>query len=58
VSADDDVTTDAWLRQLVGACDRALERLSPQDHTVADLRADISGLRSTLHTRLGELRED
>jgi hypothetical protein len=54
VSEDDDTTTDAWLLKLVGACDRALERLSPDDPRVAVLRADISNLRSTLQARLGE----
>jgi hypothetical protein len=57
-AGDDDVSSDAWLRQLVSACDRALERLSPDDHTVADLRADISALRSALHGRLADSRED
>jgi hypothetical protein len=54
VSEDDDVTTDAWLLKLVGACDRALERLPPDDLTVDVLRADISDFRSTLHARLAE----
>jgi hypothetical protein len=54
VSEDDDMSTDAWLLKLVGACDRALERLAPDDPTVAILRADISDLRSTLHAQLAE----
>jgi hypothetical protein len=52
VSEDDDTTTEAWLLKLVGACDRALERLSPDDLRVADLRADISDLRSRLQGQL------
>jgi hypothetical protein len=47
------MTTDAWLLKLMGACDRALERLPPDDPNVAVLRADISDLRSMLHARLG-----
>ena len=54
MSEDDDVATDAWLLKLVGACDRALERLSPDDPTIADLRADVSDLRSALQARLAE----
>jgi len=54
VNDEDDVTTDAWLLKLVGACDSALERLDPDDPRVADLRADVSELRSTLHARLAE----
>ena len=45
---------DAWLLNLVGVCDHALERLSPDDPTVADLRADVDALRTTLHARLTE----
>jgi hypothetical protein len=51
---DDDIATEAWLLKLVGACDRALEQLSPDDLAVAVLRADLSDFRSTLHTRLAE----
>lgn len=54
MSKDDDIATDAWLLKLVGACDRALERLPPDDPTVAVLRADICGLRRTLNARLAE----
>lgn len=54
MSEDDDVTTDAWLLKLVGACDRALDRLLPDDPVVADLRADISDLRSALQARLAD----
>jgi hypothetical protein len=48
------VTSAAWILKLVGACDRALERLDPDDPMVADLRGDIRDLRSTLRARLAE----
>ena len=54
MSEDEDMNTEAWLLKLVGACDRALDRLPPDDRTVSVLRADISDLRSTLHHRLAE----
>jgi hypothetical protein len=54
VNDGDDVTTDAWLLKLVGACDSALERLDPDDPRVADLRADVSELRRTLRAQLAE----
>jgi hypothetical protein len=56
VSEDDHdhVATEAWLLKLVGACDRALEQLSPDDLAVVVLRADLSDFRSTLHSRLDE----
>jgi len=54
VSEDDDMAAEAWLLKLVGACNRALEQLSPDDLAVADLRADLSDFRSTLHARLAE----
>jgi hypothetical protein len=54
VSEDDDVAAEAWLLKLVGACDRALERLPTDDFRLDVLRADISDFRSTLHTRLAE----
>ena len=54
MSEEDDVTTDAWLLKLMGACDHALERLSADDPMLAVLRADISDFRSTLHARLAE----
>ena len=52
MSEDDDVTTEAWLIKLVGACDHALERLPPDDPMLAVLRADIGDFRGTLHARL------
>jgi hypothetical protein len=52
--SEDEVTTDAWLLKLAGACDRALERLDPSDPQLADLRADVADLRSTLQARLAE----
>jgi hypothetical protein len=54
VSEDDDMATKAWLLKVAGACDRALEQLSPDDLAVAVLRADLSDFRSTLHARLAE----
>jgi hypothetical protein len=54
VSEDDEMTTDAWLLKLVGACDHALERLPPDDRALDVLRADLSDLRSTLYARLAE----
>jgi hypothetical protein len=52
--SEDEVTTDAWLLKLVGACDSALERLDPSDPQLADLRADVADLRSTIQARLAE----
>ena len=54
MSEDDDMATEAWLLKLVGACDRALERLPPDDLAVAVLRADIGDFRGMLHARLAE----
>ena len=54
MSEGDDVTTDAWLIKLVAACDRAIERLSPDDPEVAVLRGDVIDLRSTLQAQLDE----
>jgi hypothetical protein len=54
VNEDDDTATEAWLLKLVGACDRALERIPPDDLAIAVLRADLSDFRSTLHARLAE----
>lgn len=54
MSEDDDMATEAWLLKLMGACDRALEGLPPDDLAVAVLRADLSDFRSTLHARLAE----
>ena len=54
MSEDDDMAGEAWLLKLVGACDRALERIPPDDLAVAVLRADLSDFRSTLRARLAE----